>query len=160
MPNHSGTSVVILRADLINILRPRQNCQNFPDDIFKCIFLNETLFITLKISLKYVHKVRINNIPSLVQIMPWRRPGDKPLSEPLMVSLLTHISVTRPQWVNILNCGDLKLYKHHTYNWMGSPSFLPILFHLSWCLWTIKNNFIAYNICEGHSAKRLGGFLP
>ena len=38
-------------------------------------------------------------IPALVQIMAWRRPGDKPLSEPMMVSLLTHICVTRPQWV-------------------------------------------------------------
>ena len=28
---------------------------------------------------------RINNIPALVQIMAWRRPGDKPLSEPMTV---------------------------------------------------------------------------
>ena len=34
--------------------------------------------------------------------MIWRRPGDKPLFEPMMVSLLTHICVTRPQWVNVL----------------------------------------------------------
>ena len=34
-------------------------------------------------------------------MMAWRRPGDKPLSEPMMVSLLTHICVTQPQWVNI-----------------------------------------------------------
>ena len=46
-------------------------------------------------------KDRINNIPALVQIMAWRRPGDKPLSEPIMVSLTTHICVTRPQWVNV-----------------------------------------------------------
>ena len=26
-----------------------------------------------------------NNFPSLVQIMAWRRPGDKPLSEPMLV---------------------------------------------------------------------------
>ena len=32
--------------------------------------------------------------------MAWRRPGDKPLSEPMMVSLPMHICVTRPQWVN------------------------------------------------------------
>ena len=31
--------------------------------------------------------------------MAWRRPGDKSLSEPMMVSLLTHICVTWPQWV-------------------------------------------------------------
>ena len=30
--------------------------------------------------------------------MAWRWPGDKPLSDPMMVSLLTHICVTRPQW--------------------------------------------------------------
>ena len=65
----------------------------------KSIFLNENARTSLKISLKFVPKVRINNIPALVQIMAWRRPGDKPLSEPMMVSLRTHICVTWPQWV-------------------------------------------------------------
>ena len=32
--------------------------------------------------------------------------GAKPLSEPKMVSLLTHICVTRPQWVNSLRSSD------------------------------------------------------
>ena len=53
--------------------------------------------------LKFVPKGPINNIPALVQIMAWRRPGDKPLSEPMMVRLPTHICVTRPQWVNWYN---------------------------------------------------------
>ena len=48
------------------------------DDIFKCIFLNENAWISIKISLKIVPKGPINNIPALVQIMAWRRPGDKP----------------------------------------------------------------------------------
>ena len=51
-------------------------------------------------SLKFVPKGLINNIPALVQIMAWRRPGNKPLSEPMIVVLPTHICVTRPQWVN------------------------------------------------------------
>ena len=85
-----------------NTLRPRQNGRHFPDDIFKCIFLNENVIISIKNSLKFVPKVPINNIPALVQIMAWRRPGDKPLSEAMMVSLLTHICVTRPQWVKDL----------------------------------------------------------
>ena len=80
-----------------NTLRPRQNGRHFADDIFKCIFLNESVWIPIKISLKGP----INKFPALVQIMAWRRPGDKPLSEPMMVSLPTHICVTRPQWVNI-----------------------------------------------------------
>ena len=32
-------------------------------------------------------------------MMAWYRSGDKPLSEPMMVSLPTHICVTPPQWV-------------------------------------------------------------
>ena len=68
---------------LINTLRPRQNCRHFTD-IFKRIFLNENIWISLKILLKFVPKVPINNIPALVQIMAWRRPGNKP-SEPMMV---------------------------------------------------------------------------
>ena len=84
----------------VNTLRPRQNGRHFADDIFKCIFLNENVSIAIEISLKFVPKGPINNIPALVQIMAWRRPGEKPLSEPMMVSLPTHICITRPQWVN------------------------------------------------------------
>ena len=88
-------------ATFFNTLRPRQNGRHFPDDIFKCIFLNENEWISLTILLKFVSKGQINNIPSLVQIMAWRRLGDKPLSEPVMVRVPTHICVTRPQWVNV-----------------------------------------------------------
>ena len=84
----------------VNTLRPRQNGRRFADDVFTCIFLNENVWNLLKISLKFVRKVPINNIPALVQILAWRRSGDKPLSEPMMVSLLMYICVTRPQWVN------------------------------------------------------------
>ena len=73
------------------------NGRRFPDDIFKWIFLNENVLIPIKISLKFVPKGPINNIPALVQIMAWRRPGDKPLSEPKMASLPTRICVARPQ---------------------------------------------------------------
>ena len=75
----------------VNTLRPRQDWRHFADDIFKCIFLNENVWIPIKISLKFVPKGPINNIPAVVQIMTWRRPGDKPLSEPMMVKLPTHI---------------------------------------------------------------------
>ena len=86
-----------------NSLRPRQNRRHFADGVFKCNFLNENVWIPIKISLKFVPKGPINNIPALVQIMAWRRPGDKPLSEAMMVSLPTHICVTRPQWVKTPN---------------------------------------------------------
>ena len=82
---HNGCSSV-------NTLRPRQDRRYFADNIFMCILI--------KFSLKYVCKGPIDNNPALVQIMAWRRSGDKPLSEPMMISLSTHICITRPQWVN------------------------------------------------------------
>ena len=83
-----------------NTLRPRQHERHLGDDTLKSIFLNENVIILIKISLKFVPKGPSNNIPALVQIMAWRWLGDKPLSEAMMVSLLMHICVTRPQWVN------------------------------------------------------------
>ena len=97
--NHAAKYPTGMHFDTVNTLRPRQNGRHFPDDIFKCIFLNENVWISIKFSLKFVPKGPINNIPALVQMMAWRRPGDKPLSEPMLVSLLTHKCITRPQWV-------------------------------------------------------------
>ena len=81
----------------INTLRPRQHGRHFADDTFKRILMTENVINLTKISLKFVPKGPINNIPALVQIMAWRQPGDKPLSEAMMVRLLTHICVARPQ---------------------------------------------------------------
>ena len=88
------------QLSFVNTLRQRQNGRCFPDNIFKCIFVNQNVLITIKVSLKFVRKGPINNIPALVQIMTWRRPGNKPLSEPMMVSSIMHICITWPQGVN------------------------------------------------------------
>ena len=87
-------------------MRPRQNGLRFADDVFKCISLNKHVWIVIKISLKFVPKCQINNIPVLFRKMAWRRSGAKPLSEPIMVRLPTHICVTRPQWVNSSDAED------------------------------------------------------
>ena len=86
---------------IVNTLKPRQNCRQCADEIFKCVFLNENVRISLRMPLNFVPKGSINNITALAQTMAWCRPSDKPLSEPMMFSWLTH-SVTRPQWVNCL----------------------------------------------------------
>ena len=69
------------------MLQPRTAwcLKHFPDDILKCIFLNEKVWISIDISLKFVPKGIIDNIQASVQIMAWCRPGDKPLSELMMV---------------------------------------------------------------------------
>ena len=71
-----------------------QNGCKFPDDIFKCIFLNENVSISIKSSLKCVPRCPINNILAFDRVMYRRRPGNKPLFEAMMVSLLTHICIS------------------------------------------------------------------
>ena len=76
--------------------------------------LERKYFNTIKISLKFVPKGPINNMPTLVQIMAWRRLGDKQLFEPMMVSLLTHICVTRPQTKQPMGCRPSDPVEHRT----------------------------------------------
>ena len=63
---------------------PGQNGHRFPDDIFRCIFMNEKFCILITISLKFAPQGPINNNPALIYIMAWRRIGNKPLSEPML----------------------------------------------------------------------------
>ena len=100
------TSAILTRPQCVNSLRLRQNGRHFPDDNFKYIFLNENVWISIKISPKFVPKGPINNIPALVEIMAWCLPGYKPLCEPMMVSLLMHICFTWPQSINSLSPSD------------------------------------------------------
>ena len=67
-PNTLSTSFPWSRIN-INTLRPRQNGRRIADDTFKRIFFNETIMISIKISLKFVSKGPMDNIPALVQIM-------------------------------------------------------------------------------------------
>ena len=76
-----------------------QHGRHFPDNILKCILLNENVWISIKISLKFVPWGPIDNIPALVQIIAWCRSGNKPLSELIMASLQMNICITQPQWV-------------------------------------------------------------
>ena len=115
--------------DLAYTLRPRQDGRHFADDIFTCIFFNENCCSLMKFSVKYVRKGPIDNNPALVQIMAWRRSGDKPLSEPIMVILLTHICVTRPQWVNTSTIDATVSLLYGVY---GQSSLAPTIDQFCW----------------------------
>ena len=78
------SQIGVYDTDSVNSSLPEQNARHFQKDIFKCIFLNENIWISIKISLKFVPKGSINHISALVQIMDWHRLGDKPLSEPML----------------------------------------------------------------------------
>ena len=58
------------------------------DDIFKIIFLNENGRIPIQISLRFVPKSPIDNKPALIQVMAWRRTGDKPLPESMITQFI------------------------------------------------------------------------
>ena len=81
----------ITRPQWVNMLKPRQTCYHFTDDIFKCIFFKKNVWMLHKISQKYVPKMLIHNIPAL--------DDTEPLSEPMMASLLMPICVTWPEHV-------------------------------------------------------------
>ena len=116
----------VTRPQWVNTLRPRQHGRHFPDNIFKCTFLNENVQISIEVSMKFVPRIPINNILALVQIMAWCRLCDKPLSEPMMDSLPMHICITRPQWVNsCLPAPKLHAVTLRTFSW----HILPIKCH-------------------------------
>ena len=51
-------------------MRPRPNDHQIPDDIFKCIFFNETVWIPIVSIHKCVPKGQINNIGSDNDLAP------------------------------------------------------------------------------------------
>ena len=53
------------------------------DDIFKSIF-NESVWISIKISLKFIPKGPIDYKSALVQVVAWHRTGEKPLPESML----------------------------------------------------------------------------
>ena len=83
----------------VNTLRPRQNERHSQTTFSYPFSWMKMHKFRLRFHWSLFPRVQNTNIPALVEMMAWRHPGDKPWSEPMMVSLLTHICVTRPQWV-------------------------------------------------------------
>ena len=77
-----------------NTRKPRQNTRQFANDILKFIFLCKISCISTRILLKHV---QLSGIGSDNGLAP---NSDKPLSEPMMAYLWTHICDNRPQSVN------------------------------------------------------------
>ena len=137
----------------LNILSPRKNGLLFQTTSSNAFFLHESISISIKVSLKFVPRSSINNILALVQIMAWRRSGDRPLSESMMVSLLTHICVTRPQriivWAHVGDYVRIKLWNSLTYQCPSTQTSKCLLFdeissiHITvtsqWPQWRLKS---------------------
>ena len=112
-------------------------------------FLNENCCIVMKVSLKFVSQGPIKNIPALVQIMAWYCPDDKSFSEPVMVSLLTHICITLPQWVNmnkILSWSLILTLIFWCY-WLNIPILILELFET---ILNFSENFLSLRMPSGN----------
>ena len=81
-------------------------------DHFKFIFMNENNTIPIRISLKFVTRSRIDNKPAFVQVMAWRRTGDKPLHELVLIPVHWRIYA-----VNLLSIYNPGIHKHSHVHW-------------------------------------------
>ena len=72
------------------------------DDIFKCIFLNENDKIPTPVSLNFVPDETYDNNPTLVQVMAWRRAGDKPSPDPMFIQFTGAYLRHCGRWVKCL----------------------------------------------------------
>ena len=109
-----------------------KNGRHFPDDIFKHLFLNEKIGISIQISLKFVTLVPIRNNPALEgdnALAPIRWQGIIWANNGLVywriyasisLNALTHIPSIRPQCVKSVN--SLKPNRPYLYmrQWTGS----------------------------------------
>ena len=104
-------------------------------EIFKCTFLDETCCILIKknISVKYVRKGPIDNNPAFVQIMAWRRKATSHSLTQWWPRLLTHICVSRPQWVKTRTpCWIVKRLLLGKRSLDNIVSSIPFIFSRGW----------------------------
>ena len=64
--------------------------------ISQTIFSNAFCWMIIQISLKFIPKGPIDNMPALIQILAWRRMATSHYLNQWWPSLLTHVCVTRP----------------------------------------------------------------
>ena len=88
----------------LNTLRPRQNDRHFTDDNFKFIFLNDSYWIWLEISLKFVPKSPTYNKPALTH---WGRVTHICVSKLIIIGSDNGLSPGRRQAIIWTNAGIL-----------------------------------------------------
>ena len=110
------------RAHIHTFLPPEPDLTHLPLD--KMAAISQTIFsdafswmnffcILIKMSLNFVLKDSIDTNAALVQVMAWHWIGDKPLSEPMMFSLLTYMrhlaSMSLTHWGQVMHISVSKL---------------------------------------------------
>ena len=90
---------------LINTLRQRQIRCHFTDDVWKCIFSNQNVWILIKISLKFVRKGPIDNILALVQIMACCLFGAN--ADPFLWGMYAALGGDRVKTIPLYQCAEM-----------------------------------------------------
>ena len=89
---------------------------------FNCIFMNENLYILIRISQKCVPKGQIDCRSVLVQVMACHRIGDKPLAGPMLTQYTDAYMQQKGRWLNEFLCKPYIFFAQLT---------LPFLYHIS-----------------------------
>ena len=97
------------RSNIFNTLKPRQNCRQFADEIFKCILVNENCCILITISLKYVCKGASDNNRALVhELHDWCQ-----LWHPAILYVMNMRIRIEHTHINIWSC-NMTAFKSHS----------------------------------------------
>ena len=104
---------------------------------FSIVFTWMKMVVPIQVSLKYISMSPINSKLALVQVMAWRRAGDKPLPELMMTQLIHAYVRQKGRWVTGI---DTKIEVSPT-TWEAHPRANPEVTKIevsisiqSWCL--------------------------
>ena len=90
-------------------------------------FSNENVSTLINISLEFIPNGQIKTILALVQIIAWRLPGDKPLSEPMMVIVYWRIYTSLCPNELMMFC---EWNPMEAYRWHGVRKLAPTNSHI------------------------------
>ena len=167
--NDKGTSGLPTYRPVFDIACLTYWGRNEIDVILQTTFSNafswmKNVLLAIKISLEFIPNGSIKSISALGQIMAWRRPGHKPLSEPMLRSLLTHTCVTRPHWVN--GCNEICTLCNMVWVNLNIQELQKIHYYVYWCTGAFwcqdiynHHNGIAWAVRFTHNGSLLHGPL-
>ena len=106
--------------------------RHFADDIFKYIFMNEKLWISIKFSLNFIPEGLIDNKWALVQVMAWRRRWTKAdlVHRRIYAALggdeFKDAQVSPRLDKKKMNYSDANMRSHHWFRWWFVACSVPI----------------------------------
>ena len=89
LPTFRVSIMPYVHNSYVNTLSTEQNGHHFAEDIFKCTSVNKNAW-----KFHWSLWVPLENKPTMVQVMAWCRPGDRPLFESILSKHYSHNELT------------------------------------------------------------------